>query len=106
MFLKLTKSEKSEYHVLNHFSLSSKKLDSFRIIKRINSLAYEVELSKSMKIHLIISIIHLEQTNEDEYDRDISNISKILKENEEKVLIVKNILKLKKTDENEKYLVK
>ena len=41
----------------------------FRIVRRVGKLAYELELPKDWKIHPVISIIHLEQAHDDEYDR-------------------------------------
>ncbi len=106
VFLKFIKSEKSEYQVFNHFSLSSKKIDLFQIVKKLSSLTYELDLSSSMKVHFVISVIHLEQANEDQYNRDISKISKALKENEKKIFVVEKIIKQRKTDEIDEYLVK
>jgi hypothetical protein len=106
VFLKLIKSEKFEYHVLNHFFLFSRKIDSFQIVRKINSLTYEFNLSSSMKVHFVISMIHLKQANENQYNRDISKISKALKKNEKKIFVVKKIIKQKKTNEIEKYFVK
>ncbi len=95
VFLKLIKLKKSKYHVFNYFFLFSKKIDSFQIVRKISSLTYEFNLSSSMNVHFVISMIHLKQANENQYNQNISKISKVLKENEKKIFVVKKIIKQK-----------
>ena len=47
-------------------------INSFKIIKRIDRLTYELELSANMKIHNVISVTHLKPTTnprDDPYQR-------------------------------------
>ena len=40
VYLKMRKTDSSDYHLLKSFSLSIKKIDSFKILTRINDLTY------------------------------------------------------------------
>ena len=61
IYLKLIKIEKIKYYISKNFSLFIKKIDFYKILKKINFLIYKLKLllSKS-KIYLIVFIIHLE----------------------------------------------
>ncbi len=106
IFLKVTKSEKSEYHVLNQSSLSSKKLKSFKIVRKMSSLVYELELSNFMKNHFIISVIHLKQVKKNSFERTILTISSSLIENDEEIFVVERILKKRILNDTKKFLIK
>ncbi len=106
MFLKMTKSKKSEYHVFNQSSLSFKKLRSFKIIRRMSSFAYELELSDFMKNHSIISIIHLKQVKKNSFERTIFTTSSSLTENDEKVFVIEKILKKRSLNDTNELLIK
>ncbi len=106
IFLKMTKSEKSEYHVLNQSLLFSKKLKSFKIVRKMSSLTYELELSNFMKNHSIISVIHLKQVKKDSFERTIFTISSSLTENDEKVFVIERILKKRILNDTKKLLIK
>jgi hypothetical protein len=95
MFLKMTKSKKSDYHVLNQSSLFSKKLKLFKIVRKMNSLIYKLELSNFMKNHSIIFIIYLKQIKKNSFKRKIFTTSSSLIENDEKIFIIEKILKKK-----------
>jgi hypothetical protein len=95
IFLKMTKSEKSEYHVLNQSSLFLKKLKSFKIIRKMNSLIYQLELSNFTKNHSIIFVIYLKQIKKNSFERTVFTISSSLIENDEEVFVIKRILKKK-----------
>ena len=49
----------SEYYLFETFNLFIKKINSFKILKKIKSLVYKLKLSTFIKIHSIILIIHL-----------------------------------------------
>jgi hypothetical protein len=106
MFLKMTKLKKSEYHVLNQSFLSSKKLRSFKIIRKMSSLIYELELSDFMKNHSIISIIHLKQAKKNSFERTVFTTSSSLTENDEKVFVMKKILKKRSVNDTNELLIK
>ncbi len=106
MFLKMMKLKKSEYHVFNQSFLSSKKLKSFKIIRKMSSLIYELELSNFMKNHSIISIIHLKQIKKNSFKRIIFTTSSSLIKNDEKIFIIEKILKKKSLNDTNELLIK
>ena len=61
VYVKLIKKNHMKYHVSLSSSLTIKKLESYFIKQKINFLIYEIDLSFDMKIHFVISIIHLKQ---------------------------------------------
>lgn len=71
-YIKMIKIKISEYHLPNFSSLSVKKIEPFLIIRKIEDLTYELELPSFMRIHLVISVTHLEQAIEDKFDRSLS----------------------------------
>ena len=69
-------------------------MNSFRIIKKINELVYQFDLFAFMKIHNVISVIHLKQIHTNLYAREIfSSIFIII--NNEKHYVIKKILRKK-----------
>ena len=61
IYLKLIKIKEIKYHISKSFSLFIKKVDSYKILKKINFLIYKLKLSLSiLRIYSIIFIIHLE----------------------------------------------
>ncbi len=106
IFLKMTKSKKSDYHVLNQSSLFSKKLKSFKIVRKMNSLIYELELSNFMKNHSIIFVIHLKQIKKNSFERIIFTTSSSLIENDEEVFVIEKILKKRTLNNTKKLLIK
>ena len=69
VYIKIAKQGHLGYHIPRFSSLTAKKLDSFRIIRKIGNLTYELKLPINMKIHSVISVIHLKQTKEDGFER-------------------------------------
>ena len=59
IYIKIAKQSHFDYHISEFSSLTVKKLNSFRIFRKIKNLTYELELSINMKIHSVISVIHL-----------------------------------------------
>jgi hypothetical protein len=55
--------------------LSQQKCDSFRIIRRVKRLTYELELSKTWRIHSVIFVTQFEFTSDDSYKSFRSNHS-------------------------------
>ena len=106
VYLKLAKTEKSKYHLSRTSFLSIRKLKSYKILKQVFSLTYELNLSSSMKIHFVISIIHLEQTKKNKFERTISKILATFLENDEEIFVIEKILRNKVENDMKKYLIK
>ena len=69
IYLKLTKIEEIKYHISKNFSLFIKKIDLYKILKKINFLTYRLKFSLNMlKIYSIIFVIHLEQAKSNSFD--------------------------------------
>ena len=94
-----------DYHLFNSLSLSIKKIEFFRIKRKVNDLTYELKLSKHMRIYNVISIIHLKQTHFDDHERNISILNSI-KHDEEELYVINRIIKNEKRDDELKYIVK
>lgn len=71
VFIKMTKTDQVEYHILKSTFSLFKKMRSFIIKKQLSSLAYKLNLSTFMKIYSIISIIYLKQIKKDLYKKKI-----------------------------------
>ena len=67
--IKVAKQRQLDYHILGSSSLTAKKLRSFQIRRKIGNLAYELKLLTKMKIHPIISVIHLKQTRKNDFEK-------------------------------------
>ena len=78
--MKLTKIENVDYHISKTSFLFTKKIDSFKIVKKINDFVYKFEFSNIMKIHDVIFVIHFEQTINDFYQREIFSFALIVDE--------------------------
>ena len=73
MYLKLTKIKKTRYYISKFFSLFIKKIDLYKILKKINFLIYKLKLSLSiLRVYLIIFIIYLKQIKSNSFDQKIS----------------------------------
>ena len=70
VYIKVAKQGQLGYHIPGSSSLTAKKLGPFKIRRKIGNLAYELELPNNMKIHPVVSVIHLEQAKEDGFDRE------------------------------------
>ena len=57
------------YKLPGSTSISTIRVGPFTIKRKVNKLAYELDLPKRMKIHPIISIAHLEQAPDDPFNR-------------------------------------
>jgi len=57
----MIKIKKIKYYLFaRNSSLSAKKIESFKIIRKIKDLTYKLKLSSHIKIHNVIFIKHLE----------------------------------------------
>ncbi len=61
VYIKIVKIKEIEYYLFaRSSSLNAKKIESFKIIRKVEDLAYELELSSHIKIHNVIFVKHLE----------------------------------------------
>ena len=66
--LQLVRRTAVGYKLPGSTSISTIHVGPFTIKRKVNKLAYELDLPKRMKIHPIISIAHLEQAPDDPFD--------------------------------------
>ena len=71
----ITKQKQINYHIFQSSSFTVKKLRPFFIRKKMSDLTYEFDLSNNMKIHSIISVIHLEQIKKNEFEKKNSVVA-------------------------------
>ena len=72
VYLKLTKIDRSKYHVFDFSFIFVKKIELFRILKRVSDLIYRFELFKFFRIYDVVFVIYLEQTTFDSFFKNIS----------------------------------
>ena len=98
IYLKLTKIEEIKYHISKNFSLFIKKIDPYKILKKINSLTYKLKLPSNMfKIHSIISMIYLKQTKSNPFDQEIPSSTFIIVQKRKEYVVKKIIQKKNET---------
>ena len=105
VYLKLTKIDRLDYHISNFLFIFVKKIKLFRIIKRINTFVYKLELFKNFRIHNIISIIHFEQITSNFFVKNILSPSLLIVE-KNKFYVVKKNFKKKQNDKKTEYKIK
>ena len=105
VYLKMAKTGVPGYHLPKSSSLSTKKVGPFKIAAKVGPLAYRLELPESMKIHPVISVIHLEQAKPDSFGRQIPEPTPLMVEGEEQWVIEK-ILKKERRGRQTEYRVK
>ena len=105
VYLKIMRTENVNYHFFNNLNLSIKKIKSFHIKRKVNDLTYELKFSKHMRIHNVISIIHLKQTHLDDHEKNISILDSI-KHDEKELYVIDRIIKNEKRNDELKYIVK
>jgi hypothetical protein len=69
VWLKLVKGGRRGYQLPGGSKLSSIRAGPYRIVKKVGQLAYELDLPPHTRIHPVISCVHLEKCNADEFDR-------------------------------------
>lgn len=87
VWLKLAKGVHNGYRLPNMSALDVIKTGPFSIKKKIGKLAFELDLPNHMKIHPVISCIHLEPATEDPFNRELPPPAPILVDGEERYLI-------------------
>ena len=73
VYLKLTKINRSKYHVFDFSFIFVKKVELFRILKRVNDLIYRFELFKFFRIHDVVFVVHFKQATLDSFFKNISS---------------------------------
>ena len=94
---------------LSNKKLFNQRVESFKIMKKIETLIYKLELSEIMKIHSVILIAQLKFATSDAnfYRRIFNNQSSSVTQKNEKNALYEIETLLKKRDESElKYLIK
>jgi len=86
-------------------SLSAKKIELFKIVRKIKSLAYKLELLSHIKIYNIILIKHLEQINNNNLECDVLQSSSI-KYKSKKLYIIERIVRQEIKNNKLEYIVK
>ena len=85
--------KKIEYYLFaKKFSLNTKKIDLFKIICKIENLAYKLKLLLYIKIYNIILIKYLEQINYNTLQYNILQLSLIEHKNK-KLYIIEKIVR-------------
>lgn len=105
VYLKLAKPGHPGYHVPQASSLSSKKVGPFRIVQKVSSLAYKLELPETMRIHDVVSIVHLEQATPDPYGRVIPPPPPLVMEGED-LYVVEKIIRRETRGRETGYVIK
>ena len=102
----MIKIKEIEYYLFaRSSSLSAKKIKSFKIIRKIKDLTYELELPSHITIHNVIFVKHLKQANYDALQRDVSQSPSIQHRNK-KLYVIERIIRRKRKNDKLKYIVK
>ena len=105
IYIKLTKIERSNYHIFHTFSLFVKKIKSFKIKRKINDLIYQLNLFKTMKIHDVIFVIHLKQAFSNSYVKIVFSFLSLSIDDDE-LYVVEKIIRHEQKNRESKYRVK
>ena len=69
IYIKMTKTDHVEYSIPKSTFLTTKKIESFIIKRKVSFFAYELDFSSTMKIHSMISMIHLKQIKKNSFQK-------------------------------------
>jgi hypothetical protein len=89
VWLKLVKAGSHGYRLPASNKLSPIRTGPFQIIRRVGNLAYELDLPKTMRIHPVMSCIHLEQYEEDPHGRKLTPPAPLVVDRTERWIIEK-----------------
>ena len=108
-----------EYGILNLINrkLHYQKIDSFKILEKVKSLAYRLKLSLIMKIHFIVLITQLKSASKNDFYNRIRNINLFFVEEKDedvdfdfvfkyKLYEIEKLLKKRDIKKNIMYLIK
>ena len=87
VYLRLAKETKFGYRLPNSNTLDVIRSGPYKVLEEVNSLAYRLELPPHVKIHPVISVLHLEHANKDEFKRKKPPPAPILVGGEERYVI-------------------
>ena len=68
VYLKVVRSVDKGYRILNSTTLDPIKIGPFKVISKVRKLAYKLNLPPHIKIHPVVSVIHLEPAIPNPYD--------------------------------------
>jgi len=106
IYIKIIKIKKIKYYLFARSSnLSTKKIESFKIIRKIKNLTYKLKLLSHIKIYNIIFVKYLEQINYNALQRNVLQLS-LIKHKSKKLYIIKRVIRRKIKNNKSKYIVK
>ena len=105
VYLKLAKIERFKYYISYSSFIFVKKVDFFRIFKRVENFAYKLELFKNFKIHNVVFVIYLKQVFSNFFVKNISLLFFLLVKSKE-LYIMKKILRKKQRGKKANYIIK
>lgn len=87
VWLKLAKGTQFGYRLPSMSALDVIKTGPFDVKRRISKVAFKLDLPNHMKIHPIISCVHLEPATKDPFNRESPPPAPIIVEGEERYII-------------------
>lgn len=105
VFIKLVRNGQRGYQLPKSSKLSTIRMGPYPIKQKIGELAYELDLPTHTRIHPVISCIHLEQYQEDPYQRPTPGPTPIIVDGEQE-WVVERLLRERKTVRGNEILVK
>jgi hypothetical protein len=105
VYLKLAKGIKSGYRLPHSTTLTTIRTGPYRIKRQRGPFTYELDLPKEVKIHPVISAIHLEQAQEDQWGRPRPSKSQPVVDQQERFAI-ESIQDKQRRGNRDFYLVK
>ena len=104
VWLKLAKGTNVGYRLPNMSSIDVNKIGPFKVKRRIGSVAFELELPVHLKIHPVISCIHLEPALEDPLDRTAPPLPPLTIDGEERYIIDRIVRKERRRERGDREL--
>ncbi len=93
IYIKIVKIKEIKYYLFaRNFSLSTKKINLFKIICKIRDLVYKLKLLLHIKIHNIILIKYLEQVNYNTLQYNILQLF-LIEYKSKKLYIIEKVIK-------------
>ena len=89
VYIRMVKGTNRGYRLPGGSSLSVLKQEPFKVLRKVGRLAYKLELPPHIKIHPVISIIHLEPVLPDTYNRPRPKPGPILVGDKEEFMVEK-----------------
>jgi Chromo (CHRromatin Organisation MOdifier) domain len=105
VFIRLVRTGQRGYQLPKSSKLSTIRMGPYRIKRKVNELAYKLELPAHTRIHPVISCIHLEQYRNDPFQRNIPEPTPVVIDGQEEWVIEK-LQRQRGSDANGEVLVK